>query len=262
MIPVRNAIGGMGNLMFKEAYLYAQVRDGIIPDVYVQDEVYFEKYKDEIKLLFGQGIGYIDQVSIHVRRGDYINNPFYVDLFKTGYYERAMAEFPDADFLVFSDNIEWCKRQDIFKDCEFSEGLDEVADLNLMASCNGHIMANSSYSWWGSYLGYGKTVAPKDWYSEKNFINLASAPGFDSVLHIDFLAKWLHVNKGVQFIVDKKISEELEHATVNQIFLDNIYFPSPSIEFYFEDPTKGTVLLNYISQWTWVFCKRECIYLQ
>lgn len=169
MIPVRNAIGGLGNLLFKEAYLYAQARDGYIPDVYVQDEMYFEKYKDEIKHLWRHGIEKINQVSIHVRRGDYVHNPFYVDLYNTDYYEKAMAQFPEADFLVFSDDIEWCKRQDIFKGCEFSEGRNEVDDLNLMASCEGHIIANSSFSWWAAYLGGGKTVAPSNdnWYRDK-----------------------------------------------------------------------------------------------
>jgi len=168
MIPVRNAIGGTANLMFKEAYLYAQMRNGIIPDVYVQDEDYFKEYAGEIKMLFGQGIGKLDQVAIHIRRGDYVNNPFYVDLMETGYYERAMGEFPDADFLVFSDNIEWCKMQEIFDGCEFSEGKNDIEDLNLMASCTGHIIANSSYSWWGAYLSPhgGRVIAPKEWYTD------------------------------------------------------------------------------------------------
>lgn len=168
MIPMWKLSGRLGNQMFQYAYLYAQAKEEYIPDVYVQNEIYFKNYKDEIRHLFGQGIGKINQVSIHVRRGDYVHNPFYVDLFNTDYYEKAMALFPNADFLVFSDDIEWCKRQDVFKDCEFSEGKDEVEDMNLMASCEGHIIANSSFSWWAAYLGGGKVVAPsiKNWYRD------------------------------------------------------------------------------------------------
>lgn len=158
--------GRLGNRLFQGAYIYAQMRRGELPDIYIQDSLYFEEYKDEIKALYGEGIGKIDMVAIHVRRGDYVGNPFYVDLTETDYYQRAMADFIDEDFLVFSDDVEWCKQQDIFKDCEFSEGKSEVEDLNLMASCKGVIMANSSFSWWGAFLSKGKIIAPKAWHPD------------------------------------------------------------------------------------------------
>jgi hypothetical protein len=166
MMPIWQLTGRLGNQMFQYAYLYAQARDRLIPDVYVQDEKYFEKYKDEIREIFGAGIGGIDKVSIHVRRGDYVGNPFYIDLTRTEYYQKAMRMFKNKKFLVFSDDIEWCKRQEIFRGCEFSEGNDEITDLNLMASCKGHIIANSSFSYWGAYLGKGRVVAPKAWYGD------------------------------------------------------------------------------------------------
>ena len=166
MIPLWKLSGRRGNQMFQFAYLHAQARKGLILDIYVQDPKYFEEYKDEIKLIFGQDIELIDQVAIHVRRGDYVNNPFYVDLMTTDYYEKAMELFPNEGFLVFSDDIEWCKKQDIFKGCEFSEGRTEVEDMNLMAGCKGVIIANSSFSWWGAYLSSGKVIAPLMWYAD------------------------------------------------------------------------------------------------
>ena len=157
--------GRLGNQMFQFAYIYAQMRKGLVPDVYLQSEEYFAEVKDEIKQLYGAS--YTKQptlpyVSIHVRRGDYVNNSYYVDLFQNGYYERAMQLFPSSKFMVFSDDLEWCKKQEVFKDCEFSEGFGEIEDMNRMIACEGHIIANSSYSWWAAYISGKKTVGQTD----------------------------------------------------------------------------------------------------
>ncbi len=168
MIPVHKIFGRLGNSLFQYAFLYAYAKD-INSDFYFQDEDYFIEHKDEIKQLFGADIEPIDMVAIHIRRGDYVNNPFYVDLSLTDYYERAMQEFPKGTrFLVFSDDIKWAKNFLKGKGIEYSEGKSEVDDLNLMAGCKGVIMANSSFSWWGAYLGdeNKKVIAPLEWYSD------------------------------------------------------------------------------------------------
>lgn len=170
MIPITSLTGRMGNQMFQYAYIYSQYRDGLIPDIYLQSEEYFKKYKDEIRARYSTDIGQpIPYVAIHVRRGDYVGNDFYVDLFEDGYYKRAMAKFGNqSQFIVFSDDIWWCKEQPIFKKCAFSIGNNEIEDLNLMASCEGHIIANSSYSWWGAYIAphTKRVVAPKKWHPD------------------------------------------------------------------------------------------------
>ena len=166
MIPIWKLMGRLGNRLFQCAYLYSQQKKGLIPDIYVQSEEYFENVKEEIKEIFGQGITPIDKVGIHVRRGDYVNNPFYVDLMATDYYQKAMALFPNEKFIVFSDDIVWCGDQDVFKNCQFSIQDDEIKDFNTLAGCKGIIMANSSYSYWCAYLNKGKVVAPKEWYSD------------------------------------------------------------------------------------------------
>lgn len=176
----------MGNQMFLVATLYAIARDSGFPLVddslgyYFQDHNLFQRYEQEIKKLYGEGIPEkTDMIAIHVRRGgnpvnpnepNYSENNFYVNLMETPYYRDAMAQFPGADFLVFSDDIEWCKRQKIFEGCEFSEGKTELEDMNLMASCVGIIMANSSYSWWSSYISpYAKKIiAPLAWYRDED----------------------------------------------------------------------------------------------
>ena len=167
MINLDKYRGRFGNQLFQFAFLYAYAKDAGI-DYYYQSPEFFTGYEDEIKQIYRQGItDPIDMVAIHVRRGDYVNNPMYVDLMQTDYYQRAMEEFPDADFLVFSDDIKWCRQQPIFKDCEFYHK-DEIQDFNTMASCRGIIMANSSYAWWSAYIApYAKKIiAPKDWYRD------------------------------------------------------------------------------------------------
>ena len=179
MINIHALSGRMGNEMFRHAYLYAQFRDGVIPDVYLQDFKYFDKYANEIKEIFGQGIGYLTQVGVHVRRGTnptnlnepkYIENPFYFNLCDTDYYEKAMAMFPNEKFLVFSDEPEWCKEK--FKDNQDVQVMDkenDIDDFNLLASCKHQIIANSSFSWWAAYLNPNeskKIIAPARWYTD------------------------------------------------------------------------------------------------
>lgn len=179
--------GRAGNRMFQSFYLYAQMREGNIPDIFLQDCKYFDKYRSELmKMAFGGNLtDYDERVSIHVRRKgnpsnpdepNYSENPFYINLAKTGYYEKAIKEFPDKDFLIFSDDIEWCKR--FFGDMEFiigfgkpkfyfSENQTEEEDFYDMAYCVGHIIANSSFSYMAAYLGGGKTVYPSEWFTDK-----------------------------------------------------------------------------------------------
>lgn len=172
MRSTRETIGGLGNLLFKEAFIYACMRTHQIPDIYVQDEKYFAPFAEEIKQRFGEGIASLpDTVAIHIRRGDYVNNTFHWDLSDTDYYEKAMCLFTDKKFLVFSDDIEWCKTQEVFKDCSFAIGNSEIEDFNLMASCESFIIANSSYSWWAAYLGNSpnkRVIAPREdtWFRD------------------------------------------------------------------------------------------------
>lgn len=182
MIPLEKITGRLGNKLFQFAYIYSQFKEGNIPDFYLQSPKYFEKYEKEIKEMFSEGIGYLDYVSIHVRIGKnpinpdepaYSDNPFYVNLLKTDYYEKAIAMFPNDNFLVFTDDPEILKTLDLFKGERFQimDKGGEIEDFNLMSSCKSHIIANSSYSFWSAFLSpnLGKTVvAPsvKNWYSD------------------------------------------------------------------------------------------------
>lgn len=146
-----DALWGYSPIPFQEG--------GILLRGFFQSEKHFENAIPEVKHAFRLNINPIEKVSIHIRRGDYLATDQQtfapVDM---NYINQAIAVFKKynkADFLVFSDDIQWAKDNLKYPDCKFtfSEGQNEFNDLSLMASCTGHIIANSSFSWWGAYLG-------------------------------------------------------------------------------------------------------------
>jgi hypothetical protein len=110
------------------------------------------------------------KISLHVRRGDYVANAYRFPPCDSGYYERALGRLPaNLPVLVFSDDIAWCKEQRIFREDRFvfSENATNFADLCLMSLCDHHIIANSSFSWWGAWLARNPdklVVAPERWF--------------------------------------------------------------------------------------------------
>jgi glycosyltransferase involved in cell wall biosynthesis len=107
--------------------------------------------------------------SVHVRRGDYALYPEYVDLAATNYYERAIASFAsDTTFVFFSDDIAWCRARFRDRRFVFVEGQSDIDDLFLMSLCRDHIIANSTFSWWGAWLDARpgkKVIAPARWFA-------------------------------------------------------------------------------------------------
>lgn len=170
MIEIEKIMGRLGNKMFIFAMVYAKAK-AENRDFYFQDYRYFDQYKKEIQDLYGEGIGYLPYVAIHVRRGDYINNPFYVELAKTGYYIDAINRFPDRKFLIFSDDIEFAKTYFEGDKFAFDDSENDIEAFNRMASCDSQIIANSSWSYWAAYLNKNPTkviIAPTvdKWYSD------------------------------------------------------------------------------------------------
>lgn len=142
---------------------------------YFQSEKYFYNISDSIKEDFSflntddetlSNFNNKEIVSIHVRRGDYLGLQTYHPIVSMDYYKKAMSFFKGCSFLLFSDDIEWCKSEETFQECTIIEGSDSNS-MYLMSKCNHNIIANSSFSWWSAWLNNNpnkKIIAPKNWF--------------------------------------------------------------------------------------------------
>jgi len=106
--------------------------------------------------------------SIHVRRGDYVNNWNYHQV-GIDYYKRAVESLSKEtdNFVVFSDDINWCKSAMNFPNTRFIQGEEDYVDLFMMSMCNNNIITNSTFSWWGAFLNKNdgkKIIAPNKWF--------------------------------------------------------------------------------------------------
>ena len=129
----------------------------------VKEEFFTQEYLELVKRVLQT-----DSVSLHIRRGDYVQINGH-HLLTLDYYKEAIQRVGNKEFFIFSDDLEWCKQY--FKGNAFHfVDLPEVLCFEMMLLCKGHIIANSTFSWWAAYLGYwkGKTViAPDQWRLDK-----------------------------------------------------------------------------------------------
>jgi hypothetical protein len=100
-------------------------------------------------------------VSINIRRGDFVKQPHLHPVCSTEFYKNAVRQLGQGkQFLVISDDIDWCRK--ILKGSNFHFVDNEVpaVDLYLQSKCSDNIISNSSFSWWGAWLNPrpGKTV--------------------------------------------------------------------------------------------------------
>lgn len=136
---------------------------------YMQSYKYFNNNQDIIQGLFTPRDCPEIQwncTSIHVRRGDYLKlSDFHTNL-NLSYYFEAIKIIRSKKYIIFSDDINWCKYN--FKGEQFIFSNNNlIEDLKLMSKCEHNIIANSSFSWWGAFLNKNpsKTViAPKQWF--------------------------------------------------------------------------------------------------
>lgn len=130
--------------------------------------------------------------ALHVRRGDYLTEPQKFPRATRAYYRAAVERLAGTHIVVFSDDIAWCRRHLAWADpAVYMEGNGDYEDLFLMARCDHHIIANSSFSWWGAFLSADRSpIFPTRWYGP-------AAADIDTTLM--FLDGWIGLDaRGVQ----------------------------------------------------------------
>lgn len=180
---------------------FEYIKNNVMLEGYFQSYKYFNNFRDEILEIFRlpknkqkivnkiyNSISNLfegESVSMHFRRTDYVtnNNDMQIAL-ENEYYLKAIQQIKllkknaPLYYVVFSDDIEYCKQQPIFKNLNVYFVDQEYAnyiELSMMSKCNHNIIANSSFSWWSAYLNENKNkivTYPKNWYGSnlpKNF---------------------------------------------------------------------------------------------
>lgn len=162
---------------------------------YWQSEKFFKAIEKEIREKFtfpklnnenieiGEKILEVESVSVHVRRGDYLNNPFLGGIITEKYYQNAFKIIEDRVknpvYFIFSDDIKWCKESlDLGKRKYYfinnNKDKDSYRDMQLMSMCKHNIIPNSSFSWWGAWLNTNPNkivIAPSKWFTDSSKLN-------------------------------------------------------------------------------------------
>ena len=163
--------------LVRDAFKFSQrMWDGIPEDLVKKIKLYQEQIDNTLS------------VSIHIRRGDYLDHEeAYGNICTDAYYEKAIRimkeRYPEAHFFVFSNGTEWAKEwikgqdkgQDLFTVIEGTEEETGYLDLYLMSRCKHHILANSSFSFWGAWLNPSKgkqIIAPDPWFGNQKCVDI------------------------------------------------------------------------------------------
>lgn len=143
----------------------------IIPDNtnlkgHMQSEKYFLHCEELIRHYFkfkNETAKQENTLAVHFRGGDYGGD--YHPLCSTEYYDAARKEFSkDLRVLLFTDDPDRAAKVIPFE-YELVEGNHSMVDMEIMSKCDHHIIANSTFSWWGAWLANSKkVVAPKKWF--------------------------------------------------------------------------------------------------
>jgi hypothetical protein len=130
------------------------------PSAFIEKEM--EKYKDYLKG---------NTCSIHVRRGDYLKISTH-HVSDKQYFENAMGLVKADNYLVFSDDMQWCKSVFLGNQYYFIENEKDYVEVFLQSRCKHNIISSSTFSWWGAYLNKNqdkKVIAPKVWFMDNKY---------------------------------------------------------------------------------------------
>ncbi len=160
---------------------------------FYQSEKYFKDIEEEVRKAFTfnlkeanrQSLLMIEQmkadasaVSVHIRRGDYLQPKHWAStgcVCQLEYYKNAIAEIckrvENSHFYVFSDDLNWVKENLKLTNAVFVDwntGKDSWQDMMLMSNCKHNIICNSTFSWWGAWLNSNPekvVIAPNVWFT-------------------------------------------------------------------------------------------------
>lgn len=126
----------------------------------------------------------VNSVMLGIRRGDYLQESQHYGILTQEYYQKCMSyisnRIPDPIFIVFSNDIEWVKNHMDLKNYNVIYRTRELQDsdteeLMVMAACKHFIIANSTYQWWGAWLGKSPekvVIAPNKWFADNKPIDI------------------------------------------------------------------------------------------
>lgn len=173
--------------VFQETFL--EKRPNAYYEGYFNSERYFLPIQDKIRKDFQlrvpfvganeqmfEQISSVNAVSLHVRRGDYVNASKTYALCSLDYYQAAVEHIlhnvENPHFFIFSDDLPWvleCLQLDChFTLVDINDHKTGFNDLMLMSHCQHHIIANSTFSWWAAWLNPSPSkivIAPKAWFA-------------------------------------------------------------------------------------------------
>jgi len=132
---------------------------------------------------FAQQILAKESISLHIRRGDYVSNVYTNSVHGTcslDYYQQAVtlleSKLNNPHFFIFSDDLAWAKEHLSFIEnvtfVELDVNIPDHDEMFLMSQCLHHIIANSSFSWWGAWLNKNLdkiVIAPKRWFIDETY---------------------------------------------------------------------------------------------
>jgi hypothetical protein len=154
---------------------------------YFQSEKYFKEYEKEIRANFafkdapkGNNLEMLkmiqntpNAVSVHIRRGDFVGNPIH-PVQNEYFFKEAVSilqsKIPNLHLFLFSNDMPWVQENLQFEVpftlVNINNEENGFEDMRLMSACEHHIIANSSFSWWGAWLNPNPNkvvIAPAKW---------------------------------------------------------------------------------------------------
>jgi hypothetical protein len=167
---------------FQTERYFNHVREDVLNLIDIKDE-----YKNYLKEKYSDLLNK-KSCSLHVRRGDYFTARE-LKVIDINYYKSAIKNFDnDTLFVIFSDDVEWCKNNfDFIENKTFIQENNDILELYLMSYFKNNIIANSTYSWWGAWLGNdNKVIMPNpkiNWFSDIYYEEMERyGPDYDSLI--------------------------------------------------------------------------------